>query len=140
LATEPQELLSLDPTAGEYELVGGPYARHKRQIVLQTFSLMQIMAAVAARVDIPQKDIEARCAIPVMADVSPQGLPGKIAIRSSEQRPAKAFAKVNFHGHWFWVEDHNLAAKRVFSFLMLAFTMMENTETAQPLQLTIPVQ
>ena len=139
LVSELRTLLNLDPAVDEYEVVGGPYTRNRKQIALQAYSLMQIMGAVAARVDIPEEDIVSRCAISGMPETSSQGPSSRIAVRSSTQCPEKAFAKVKFHDHWFWVDDRDLHTKRVFSFLMLAFTLMEQDAGSRPL-VTIPIQ
>jgi hypothetical protein len=140
LVRELRVLLDLDPPVSEYELVSAPNLRNKRQIVLQTYSLMQIMAYVSAHVDVPKEDVASQRAMPSLAVASEDGLLGAIAVRCTEPKPLQAFAAVKFHEHWFWVDDHDLATKRVFSFLMLAFTIMEDGRGATPLQMTIPVQ
>lgn len=140
LVNELRTLLDLDPAVYEYEVVSEPETQNRRQIALQTYSLMQIMAAVAARVDIPAADVASRRALPEMHEAPGAGVMEKTAVRSGRTKPQDAFVAVTFHGHWFWVEDNDLATKRVFSFLMLAFTLMENKAGSPPVQLTIPVQ
>lgn len=98
------------------------------------------MAFIAARVDIPEADIASKRAMPRMLEAPGEDMVGQVAVHSGNAKPADAFAAVNFHGHWFWVDDYDLATKRVFSFLMLTFTLMEEKNTSLPPQLTIPVQ
>jgi hypothetical protein len=140
LVSELRALLDLDPEVYEYEVIADPEPRNRRQIALQTFSLMQIMAAVAARVDIPVEDIASQRAMPSMPDAPGAGVMGPVAVRSGAAKPSDAYTAISFHGHWFWVDDSDLSTKRVFSFLMLAFTLMEEKGIALPPQLTIPVQ
>lgn len=140
LVSELRTLLELDPQVYEYELIVDPEVTNRRQIALQTFSLMQIMAAVAARVDIPVEDIAANRAAPAPPDAPGTGVLGPVAVKSGKAKPLESFAAIPFHGHWFWVDDHDLGAKRVFSFLMLAFILMEDKGVTLPPQLTIPVQ
>ncbi len=140
MKTELLELLDLDATQREYELSTVPDPRDRTRISLQTFSLLQIMAALAARVDIPEKDIVEKCAMPSLAGAPTESVLGEVSIRCAKLKPSNAYAAVKFHGHWFWVSDNDLATKRVFSFLMLAFTMMEDSGKSAPLQLTLPVQ
>jgi hypothetical protein len=61
-------------------------------------------------------------------------------VKSSPNRPDRAFASIRYRDNWFWIDDCDLRTKRVFSFIMLAFTMLEDEQSASPLQLTIPAQ
>ena len=140
LVRELQDLLDLDPAVREYEVLGLAETGNRRQIAVQTYSLMQIMAAVAARVDIPETDIAAKRAIPGSPEAPGEGVMKPVAVRTGGLKPLDAYAAVNFHGHWFWVNDDDLATKRVFSFLMLAFTLMEDKSPNLPVQMTIPLQ
>ena len=140
LVGELRELLDLDPAVREYEVINAPEAQTRGQIALQMYSLMQIMAAVASRVDIPEADVASQRALPKPHEAPGGGVMGPVAVRSGKVKPMDAFAAISFHGHWFWVDDRDLATKRVFSFLMLAFTLMDEKVGSPPLQLTIPVQ
>lgn len=140
LAAELRRLLDLDPALREYEAIAEPEPRNRGQIAIQTFSIMQIMAAVAARADIPEADVAAQRAMPRPPSAPGEGALGQVSVRSGSQKPLDAFAAVPFHGHWFWVDDRDLPTKRVFSFLMLAFTLMEEKTASPPIQMTLPVQ
>jgi hypothetical protein len=140
LTKELLELLDLDPSLREYELISGPETGNRGQIAIQTYSMMQIMAAVAARVDVPLEDITAKKALPGAPEAPGEGLMGAVAVRNSATKPQNAYAAVNFHGHCFWVDDADLPTKKVFSFLMLAFTLMEDKSPNLPVQMTIPLQ
>lgn len=140
LVKELQALLDLDPAVSEYELVGSPPAQgNRRQIVLQTYSMMQIMAHVAARVELPPEDVASRRAVGNLATPSGGVLP-EVAVRCGEVKPSQAFASIKFNDRWFWVDERDLATKRVFSFILLAFTLMEDSRSSPPLQMTIPTQ
>jgi hypothetical protein len=129
-----QDLLDLDPCLEEYALVSGSMAAGKDTISLQTYSLMQILASVAAYVDIPEKDVSSGRAIPGTRKTN------KRAVHSSSVRPEQAFASVKYRGRWFWIDDHDLETKRVFSFILLAFTLLEDDRHPSSLQLTVPTQ
>lgn len=138
--SELQSLLDLDPSVREYELVGVQNNANRREIVLQTYSLMQIMANLAARVNVPPEDIASKLAMPSLAGAPSSGVLAGVAVQCSETRPGQAFASVHIHDRWFWVDNHDLATKRIFSFLTLVFTLMEENRGASSPQLTIPVQ
>ncbi|GFK95815.1 hypothetical protein NNJEOMEG_03685 [Fundidesulfovibrio magnetotacticus] len=140
LVSELRTILDLDPAVHEYEVTGEPEVQNRRQIAIQAFSLMQIMAAVAARADIPVEDIATQRALPAAADAPGAAVMNPVTVKSGMAKPFDAFAAIHYRGHWFWVDDHDLSTKRVFSFLMLAFTLMEEKGISLPPQLTIPVQ
>ena len=139
LLRELQVLLRLDPALNEYELVSGPASPDNRRIAMQTYSLMQIMAIIASRVEVPQGDIDEHRAIPAARALKDNKLLGAMAVHTSGLQPMDAFTSVQYRDHWFYVDDTDIAAKRVFSFLMLAFTMAENKSGPSP-QVTIPIQ
>ncbi|MFW6005214.1 MAG: hypothetical protein ACOCPN_01930, partial [Desulfonatronovibrionaceae bacterium] len=141
LVRELQDLLGLEPARNEYMLTSGfPTADSHNMIALQTFSLMQMLAAVAARVQIPEQDLTQGRAIPGAARHSEKAGLDAVAVKSSSTRPDQAFTSVRYRGHWFWVDDSDLETKRVFSFIMLAFTLLEDDQAPSALQLTIPAQ
>ena len=44
---------------------------------------------------------------------------------SSGEKPADAFVSVPYRDYWFWIDDRDLPSKRMFSFLMFIFTLVE---------------
>jgi len=140
LVMELQTLLDLDPAISSYALAAGTTPPNDRCIALQTYSLMQILAIVAARVQIPEEDVVTQCATPGFEGRSGNSILDSIEIHASTKQPEKTFAAIRFHDHWFWVDDHDLTTKRVFSFILLAFTLLEKDTNVHPLQLTIPAQ
>lgn len=140
LIRELQDLLDLDPGRNEYAVMSGSLRQGRDVITLQTYSLMQILAAVAARVQVPQNDLDAGRAIPGALVSADKAILDIIAVQSSTDRPVDAFAAVQYRSHWFWIDDHSLETKRVFSFIMLAFTLLEDDRDHRSPQLTIPTQ
>lgn len=139
-ADELRTLLGLAPDKDRFRLGGGPLEGDGGTVQLRTYSLAQMLAMVAGRVEMPEEDITSNRALPgfpVHAGAGP--LEGTM-VRSSSMKPKDAFASVKYRDTWFWVDDHDLRAKRVFTFIMLAFTMLETGAQESQLQLTIPAQ
>ena len=61
-----------------------------------------------------------------------------IRIRSGPTRPDDAFSIVTYRGTWYWIDDGDLASKRIFTFLMMFFSLAETGATPQAPVLTIP--
>ena len=138
---ELRRLLKLDKDATEFNLVFGPTATNDKEVAVLTRSMMQQLATMASQVDVPAQDVSQGSAAPgweaVATDTNAVRL---IQIRSSQSRPPHPFVSVNYRGHWFWIDDRDLKSKRVFSFMMMLFTLADTGEK-EPLPLiTIPAQ
>jgi hypothetical protein len=138
---ELRRLLRLDPDAGEFNLVFGSSATNDKEVAVLSRSLMHQMMTMASQVDVPTEDVSQGRATPgwesVGLDTNAVRL---IQIRSSKSKPADAFVAVNYRNHWFWIDDRDLKSKRVFSFMMMLFTLADTGEK-EPLPLiTIPAQ
>lgn len=60
-------------------------------------------------------------------------------ISSQEERPTNAFIRINYRGHWFYVEDSDLHSKSTFNLLTYLFSLQAaGIEAVGPL-LTLPV-
>ena len=137
-------LLGLDPGLKEYRLVYGSVAENGKEIAVLTRSLLHVMSAMSLRAEVPQSHVAAGRAAPGLgpaAPSAPAGAPprGPI-IRCTAHKPADAYVAVHYRGHWFWIDDRDILAKRDFAFIMLLFTMADTgAERGAPL-ITIPAQ
>jgi hypothetical protein len=49
-----------------------------------------------------------------------------------------AFVVVPYQDHWFWIDNRDIPSKRLFSFLMFIFTLVETGTKEAPAVITIP--
>ena len=63
-----------------------------------------------------------------------------IRIGSAAERPDDAFAAVRYRGYWFAIDDHDMPSKRLFTFLMFLFTLVETSGKEGAPVVTIPAQ
>ena len=61
-----------------------------------------------------------------------------IRIQSSASPPPDSYAAVRYRGTWYWISDSDPASKRVFTFLMIFFSLAETGVTPQTPVLTVP--
>lgn len=139
LRKELQDILGLDDGSDKYSIGFGSIMANGQTLMLQTSSLAQMLASVSGRMDVPGEDVATHKAVP-RGSVPSSGLFDRVMVHSSANKPQEAFVAVEYRGSWFWVNDHDLLAKRVFSFIMLAFTLMDKGEQDSQLQLTVPIQ
>lgn len=133
---ELRRLLRLNAESHEFRLVFGSLPGSDRELAVHTRSIIQIMLMIAAEMEVPPQDIERGRTIP-----GPRySAPPFIHIRCSSGKPEEAAVAVRQRDHWFWVDDHDVASKRGFSFLMLLFTLADTSEPHTLPLVTIPAQ
>lgn len=133
------ELLGLNPAAGQYRLVQGIESENDREIALQSFPLMHLLGFMAARVEVPEKDVKEGRAVPGIREaIGDMDEKGRFAVKCSDTRPQDAFVSVEYRGRWFFVDDRDIESKRVISFVMLVFTLADTSKQEALPQITIP--
>ncbi len=138
---ELRRLLRLDPDASEFKLVFGATAASDKEVAVVTRSIIQLMSTMAAQVEVPAKDLAEHRAAPGWESFPPgQEALRLIEIHSSNSAPPNAFVAVAYRGYWFWVDDRDLRSKRIFSFMMLLFTLADTGEKENLPVITIPAQ
>jgi hypothetical protein len=53
-------------------------------------------------------------------------------------KPADAFVSIPYRKSYFWIDDRDLMSKKIFSFLMFVFTLVETGEKGAAPIVTIP--
>jgi hypothetical protein len=136
-----RRLLRLDPDAEELRLVFAGASVSNREIAVITRSMMQQMATMASQVEVPPEDVTQGRATPGWEAVAGNTNAVRlIQIKCSKTKPADAFVTVDYRNHWFWIDDRDLKSKRVFSFMMMLFTLADTGEKESLPLITIPAQ
>ncbi|NJC88877.1 MAG: hypothetical protein FIB02_10195 [Desulfuromonas sp.] len=122
-----RQVLGLDPAAEEFRVVYGSIARDNREVAILTRSLLQIIANLAANIEVPAAHVEEQLVNPTAPDMLPDGqpLPPLIRIQNSATPPEHAFVAVPYQDYWFWIDNRDLKSKGLFSFLMFLFSLTE---------------
>jgi hypothetical protein len=138
---EVRELLGLDAKAEEFSVVYGSVAANDREIALLTRSMLEILIDLSSYIEVPEASAAERRTFPTPAAEVINGAPVAplIKIRSSRQNPADAFAAVPYKEEWYWIDDTDLASKRLFSFIMFLFTLTETEGKQGAPIITVPV-
>jgi len=102
---------------------------------------MEILGELAAYIDVPEAHLAEQSATPTMVEEEALavGIPPLIRVKSGSEKPDDAFATVRYRDHWFWIDHQDLESKRVFSFLMILFSLAESGTPKQVPIVTIPV-
>jgi hypothetical protein len=138
LAAQVYRLLGVDPTLHEVEVIYGvPKAELRaREIPVLTRSLLNVLYAIAAEIELPDEDVLARRAPPTLRE--PGHARPSIIVRSASAQPASSYATVRVGDTWYWVEDTDYPSKLAFTILELLKSIAEGTSGSAPPVLTIP--
>ena len=136
--TELRKLLGIGEARSEFRLVQSPLRGGTGELGITTRSLIQIMAALAAGVEVPPQHLGRKLTPPI-----PETSAGEftlLRVHSSSAKPADAFVAVPYEGEWFWVANDDWKSKRTFSSLLFLFTLTEASVAQQLPTITIPAQ
>lgn len=137
---EIKRLLGLDPETTEYSLFYGAVNRDGKTLAILTRSMLAIMAEFSALVEVPEIHIQENRASPGIFDdadsIEEQRI--RVRIHSSADEPEDAFASVQYRDHWFYIEDMDFRSKRMFTFMLFLFNMVESGTSATAPILTLP--
>ena len=142
-ASEPEmrrllELLQVDPDAKELRVEQGLFARGSSSIVVRTRSMIEVLGRLAADVDVPADDLEAGRTFRVSPPGNVRAAIPRLVVRNDRSEPSDAMVAAYYSGRWFWIDDKDVASKRIFTFVMLLASLAESDRPGQAPILTIP--
>jgi hypothetical protein len=137
---ELKQALGIAQGVKEVELAFGSLRHRDNELTLLTRSMMEMLVELAAGVDVPQQHVaegRARAARLPSAQPGPRDYP-LARIHAGTVQPSEPYAAVRYRGHWFWIDDRDLASKRVFTFLRIFSSIAETGAVPQIPVITIP--
>ena len=137
---EIRRLLKLPADGQKYALTYSPVHGAENELAVNSRSMLQIMGAFASYMDVPEADLKANCAVPAFENTAPESRSTAVRIHSGQEKPANAFAAVQYHRHWFWIDDGDWQTKRALTAVMFFFTLAETGSSDKLPLITIPAQ
>lgn len=103
--------------------------------------MAEILIELAAGIAVPAEHIAGRRTVPSVRLASAQNPRDRPLVRilSGPAAPADAFPAVHYRGTWYWIDDGDFVSKRVFTPLMMFFSLAETGVAPQVPALTRPV-
>jgi hypothetical protein len=140
LSSEVRGILGLNPRANEFTVVYGAVSKDDKEIAILTRSLLQVMVDLSADIEVPAAHVEEKRVSPTHVEEAVKD--GKILplirIHSSSKKPDDAFISIPYRDFHFWIDDRDLMSKKIFSFLMFVFTLVETGEKGTAPIVTVP--
>ncbi len=137
-----RQMLGLDPHERQFRVVYGSVAANNKEVAILSRSILEILIELSSFVSVPEAHVAERRVSPTAeAEVGPGGpVPPLIQIASEASRPVDAFVAVAYRDYWFWIDDRDMPSKRLFSFIMFMFTLVETGGKEGAPVVTIPAQ
>jgi hypothetical protein len=133
-----RELLGLEEGVTEFEIAYGLIPRSRNEVALLTRSMMEIMLQLGFGIDVPAAHLAGGRALPGQSQPGAAPVEPLVRIRSGAQEPADAYAAVPYKGYWYWIDDNDIASKRIFTFLMILFSLAETGQSTAAPVVTVP--
>jgi len=140
LSAEVRKLLRLDPQAKEFNVLYGSIPKDDKEIAILTRSLLQVIVDISAGIEVPAAHVEEKRVGPTYVEeaVKDGRILPLVRIHSSSKKPDDAFVSVPYRDSHFWIDDRDLMSKKIFSFLMFVFTLVETGEKGTAPIVTVP--
>lgn len=135
-----RQALGIRADAEEVRLIYGSLRRRDDEIALLTRSIMEILVELSNGVDVPAEHVVEERIRPT-ADPALKPEPrdrSTFRVHSGGSAPADAYVAVRYRDRWFWIDDRDIASKRVFTFLRMFTSIAETGVAPQVPVLTIP--
>jgi hypothetical protein len=135
-----RKTLGIDPSASEIRIAYGSVAKDDREIALLTRSILEIIVDMASYIEVPEEHVREKRVSASMPEETVQGspVPPLIRIYSSTGKPGDAFVAVPYRNYWYWIDDHDLRSKTLFSFLLFIFSLTETGGKENAPIITVP--
>jgi hypothetical protein len=133
-----RELLDLTDGITEFEVAYGLVPRNPSQVAMLTRSMMDIMLQLGFGIDLPAGHAADGRASPGRRQAGEQLAKPLVHIRSGMEEPPDAYAAVSYKGHWYWIDDTDIASKSTFTFLMILSSLAETGQTTAAPVVTVP--
>lgn len=132
-----RELVGLDMESRELRVVYAVGAPEKGRVNIRTRSLVEVLGQLAADVQVPESDVAEGRTYAMRAQPRPPAQP-QLVVHNGLLAPGDAYARVEYNGRWFWIAGDDLPSKRIFSFVMLLFSLAQQGQPGQGPVITIP--
>lgn len=132
------DLLDLDPGMTDIPIRFGFGTGDAGEIRIYTRSLLEILDNLAAQIEVPGADVEAGRTYATQTSSTTLALLPSLSVQARTIRPLDSFVAVEYRGTWYWIDDRNYYAKRVFSVLLLLLNLVDKSGSVQLPVITIP--
>ena len=120
-------------------MVYGAIPRDDKEIAMLTRSILEVLIDISVGIEVPAADVQEKRVFPTFLETAAgEKIRPLLRMQSSSGKPGEAFVSVPYRNSYFWIDDRDLFSKKIFSFLMFVFTLVETGEKGPAPVITIP--
>jgi hypothetical protein len=133
-----RKLLGLEEDISEFEISYGLVPKNQREVAMLTRSMMEIMLQLGFGIELPAAHAATGRVLPGQWQAGDANAKPLVRIHSGTEAPADVYAAVPYKDHWYWIDDTDIESKRIFTFLMILFSLAETGQTTNAPVVTVP--
>ena len=133
-----QQLLGLENNGSEFEIAYGLFPRSGSEVAMLSRSMLELMLELGFGIDVPEAHVKAGRVLPGRRQADSAPYTPLTRIRAGAEAPADAYVAVPYRGHWYWIDDNDIASKSTFTFLLILFSLAETGQGASSPVVTVP--
>lgn len=133
-----RELLGLEEGVGEFDITYGLVPRSRREAAVICRSMLEIMLQLSFSIELPAAHTADGRALPRRRQAGHDRAASLLHVHSGTAEPADAYAAVRYKNYWYWINDTDIESKRIFTILMILFSLAETGQSAAGPVLTVP--
>jgi len=133
-----RELLGLEEGIGEFDITYGLVPRSRREAAVICRSMLEIMLQLGFSIELPAAHTGDGRALPSRRKAGHERAGSLLHVHTGTAEPTDAYAAVKYKTYWYWVNDTDIESKRIFTILMILFSLAETGQSAAGPLLTVP--
>ena len=133
-----RNLLGLADDVSEFEIAYGLIPRNPNEVAILSRSMMEIILQLGFGIDLPPGHATDGRALPGQRQAGDEHARALVSIHSGTAEPPDAYAAVPYKGYWYWIDDTDIDSKRIFTFLIILFSLAETGQTTAAPVVTVP--
>ena len=121
-----KELLQLDKDINTFDIEYGVVIERKNQIVVQTHSILEMMANISWYIEVPEEHISDGRTLGTFRPNDPD----LIHVLVAKDKPENAYLGINYRDHWFYIDDRDVKSKNTFGIMQILMGMAKDGSSA----------
>ena len=114
-----RELLQLNQDKHMFGIQYGVILEGEDTIVVQTHSILEMLANISWYVEVPQEHVEEGRTLSTFRPDHPD----LIHILVDSEKPANAFISIKYRDHWYYIDDRDVKSKNTFAVMQILMSM-----------------
>lgn len=133
-----RELLTLEKGQVEFRVEYGLVPQSSSEVAIVSRSMLEIMLQLGYDIELPEAHLADGRVLPGYWHQGEAHADILCHIHSGLTEPKSPYAAVQYKDYWYWIDDTDLPSKRLFTFLMILFSLAETGQNYSSPVVTVP--